>query len=98
MGRNPLVGGFRRDKIKNWLESFPRATRKGYGKEIMTRLKDRKDKNSQNSPFLRRLKEIIDRMPRQKTSPNAMRLNYSKRRKLKGKTIFYLKISFHQYI
>jgi len=38
MGRNPSVGGFRRDKIKNWPESFPRTTRKGYGKDTTARL------------------------------------------------------------
>jgi hypothetical protein len=38
MGRKPSVGGFRRDKVKNWLESFPRTTRKGYGKDTKVRL------------------------------------------------------------
>jgi hypothetical protein len=38
MGRNPSVGGFRRDKIKNWPRSFPRTTRKGYGKDTKARL------------------------------------------------------------
>jgi hypothetical protein len=38
MGRNPSVGGFRRDKIKNWPGSFPRTTRKGYGKDTKARL------------------------------------------------------------
>jgi hypothetical protein len=99
MGRNPSIGGFRRDKIKNWLKSFPRTTRKGYGKDATARLKDLKDMRIQDSPFLKRLKEIIERIPKQKTPPNAMILNYSssKRRKLKGKN-FNLKISFHQYI
>jgi hypothetical protein len=31
--------GFRRDKIKNGPKSFPRTTRKGYGKETTARLK-----------------------------------------------------------
>jgi hypothetical protein len=39
MGRNPSVGGFRRDMVKNWLESFPRTTRKSYGKVTKVRLK-----------------------------------------------------------
>jgi hypothetical protein len=62
-------------------------------------LKDLKDKNIQDSPFLKRLEEIIERIPKQKTPSNAMISNYSssKRRKLKGKN-FNLKISFHQYI
>jgi hypothetical protein len=38
MGRNPSVGGFRRDKIKNWPGSFSRTTRKGYGKDTKARL------------------------------------------------------------
>jgi len=38
MGRNPSVGGVRKDKVKNWPESFPRTTRKGYGKDTTARL------------------------------------------------------------
>jgi hypothetical protein len=37
-GLKPPGWGFPKDKVKNWPESFPRTTRKGYGKDTKARL------------------------------------------------------------
>jgi hypothetical protein len=100
MGRNPSVGCFRRDKIKNWPESFPRTTQKGYGNETTARLKvsgrTRTFRIVRSSDDPKRLrKEYQDKRPLVRGSPDATSLDHlnSKRRKLKGKN-FKLVISF----
>jgi hypothetical protein len=91
MGRNPSVGGFQRDKIKNWPESFPRTTRKGYGKETMTRLnvsgRTRTFRIVLSSDDPKSLwKEYQDKKPLVRGSPDAMSMDHlnSEMRKLKG--------------
>jgi hypothetical protein len=66
MGRNPSVGGFRRDKIKNWPESFPRTTRKGYGKDTTARLEVSEGIRLRigPNPFLGRPERVMERIPR----------------------------------